>query len=200
MPKETFFRLPEEKRRRIYQAAVEEFAAYRFSDASINRMVKAAGIPRGSFYQYFKNKEDLYLYVMGEIGKEKLKVLSRYGPADDQAGFFETAKSALPAVFDWAESHPLYNRIGFLMALDDSDFIRMVMKKINDSQPFLRQMLKKDQAKGLIRPEIDTDLVADMYLNLALGLCRDYYGGTPREEIIGKVGSLLEIICHGILA
>ena len=69
MPTATFFNLPEEKRNRIFNAAVEEFAGFRFSDASINRIVKAAGIPRGSFYQYFDGKEDLYLHILEKIGE-----------------------------------------------------------------------------------------------------------------------------------
>ena len=64
MPKETFYNLSEEKRQRIFQAAVSEFASHKFSEASLNRIVKAAKIPWGSFYQYFEDKEDLYLYVI----------------------------------------------------------------------------------------------------------------------------------------
>jgi TetR/AcrR family transcriptional regulator len=63
MPKDTFFNLDEAKRNRIFEAAVDEFSQRRFSEASINQVVKNAGISRGSFYQYFQNKEDLYLYT-----------------------------------------------------------------------------------------------------------------------------------------
>ena len=61
MPKETFFNLPEVKRGAILDAALEEFAAYPYDQASVNRIVARAGIPKGSFYQYFENKKDLYL-------------------------------------------------------------------------------------------------------------------------------------------
>ena len=64
MSKETFLRLPEEKRNRFLEAAWEEFTHVRFADASINQIVRRAGIPRGSFYQYFENKEDLFRYLL----------------------------------------------------------------------------------------------------------------------------------------
>lgn len=64
MPSDTFFRLPEEKRRRLMDAAWEEFTTVRFSDASINRIIHAANIPRGSFYQYFTDKDDLFSYLV----------------------------------------------------------------------------------------------------------------------------------------
>lgn len=64
MCSETFLRLPEEKRRRILDAAWEEFTRVSFSDASINQIVQRSGISRGSFYQYFRDKEELMAYLM----------------------------------------------------------------------------------------------------------------------------------------
>lgn len=64
MPTETFFRLAEEKRERITAAAWEEFTHVRFMDASINRIIRGARIPRGSFYQYFVDKNDLFRYLL----------------------------------------------------------------------------------------------------------------------------------------
>lgn len=64
MPSETFFRLPEDKRQRLMEAAWDEFTNVRFSDASINKIIRAAGIPRGSFYQYFTDKDDLFSFLV----------------------------------------------------------------------------------------------------------------------------------------
>ena len=64
MPSSTFFRLPEEKRQRLLDAAWEEFSRVSFADASINQIIKEAGIPRGSFYMYFQDKEDLFRYLL----------------------------------------------------------------------------------------------------------------------------------------
>ena len=64
---ETFLRLPEEKRRRFLDAAWEEFSRARFTDVSINQIVRRAGIPRGSFYQYFSDKEALFAYLLEEV-------------------------------------------------------------------------------------------------------------------------------------
>lgn len=64
MPSDTFFRLPEEKRQRLIDAAWEEFTQVRFSDTSINKIIRNAHIPRGSFYQYFADKDDLFFYLV----------------------------------------------------------------------------------------------------------------------------------------
>jgi AcrR family transcriptional regulator len=49
MPYQTFFNLPEEKRKRILDAAWKEFTTVSFSEASINRIIHAAEISRGSY-------------------------------------------------------------------------------------------------------------------------------------------------------
>lgn len=59
MIKSTFYNLPEEKRSRIIDAIMKEFASATTEKVSINRIIKAANISRGSFYQYFDDKVDL---------------------------------------------------------------------------------------------------------------------------------------------
>nr|WP_302600181.1 TetR/AcrR family transcriptional regulator [uncultured Cellulosilyticum sp.] len=70
MPKQTFFNLPSEKRALILEAARQEFSEVTLQEASIANIIKRAGIPRGSFYQYFEDKDDLFLYLVEEAGKD----------------------------------------------------------------------------------------------------------------------------------
>lgn len=66
MPTQRFYRLSEEKQKLIYEAAKKEFARVSYERASINQIVKNADISRGSFYTYFRDKEDAMKYVMEE--------------------------------------------------------------------------------------------------------------------------------------
>lgn len=63
MPSKTFENLPEAKRKRIIEASVKEFSMVSFEKTSINKIIKDAGISRGSFYMYFKDKYDLTAYL-----------------------------------------------------------------------------------------------------------------------------------------
>lgn len=75
MPTSTFFRLPEEKRQRLMEASWAELTRVRFADISINRIIAAAHIPRGSFYQYFADKEDLIRYLLEDTREYFISVL-----------------------------------------------------------------------------------------------------------------------------
>lgn len=67
MPKKLFYNLTEEKQAIIVKAAFEEFLNHIYADSSINRIVLSAQISRGSFYLYFEDKLDIYLFTTGKI-------------------------------------------------------------------------------------------------------------------------------------
>lgn len=75
MPKETFFHLPLEKQQRIMKAAKKEFSKSPLAEASIAKIIKDADIPRGSFYQYFEDKEDLYFYYFRTLHRNSRQEL-----------------------------------------------------------------------------------------------------------------------------
>lgn len=56
-----FNRISEEKRNRILESAIKEFATYGFDNANTNKIAKNAHISVGSLFQYFESKEDLFL-------------------------------------------------------------------------------------------------------------------------------------------
>ena len=68
MPKKTFYNLSLEKQNVIIEAAKKEFSRVPVSEASIANIVTTAGIARGSFYQYFESKEDLFAFVFESVG------------------------------------------------------------------------------------------------------------------------------------
>ena len=83
MPTETFLRLPEEKRTRLVEAAWEEFLRVPFEEASINKIVLKARVPRGSFYQYFADKKEAFFYLIGDMMQY---LLAEYGKVLQENG------------------------------------------------------------------------------------------------------------------
>ena len=70
MPRSRFYKLPADQQHTILRVALDEFAAHGFSAASLNRIIDAAGISKGSMYYYFDGKEDLYAHVARvELGR-----------------------------------------------------------------------------------------------------------------------------------
>lgn len=100
MPSSTFFRLPAAKRERLLEAARAEFSRTAYGETSINRIIRQAGIPRGSFYMYFHGKDDLFLYMMRAYG-ERLE--QRMGELLEQSG--GDLFAAFLALFEHVQAH-----------------------------------------------------------------------------------------------
>lgn len=67
MPISTFYNLPEDKKDKLLRSAIKEFTRVSYNEVSINQIVKDAGISRGSFYQYFKDKSDLLVFILQDF-------------------------------------------------------------------------------------------------------------------------------------
>ncbi len=75
MPKSTFLNLAPEKRSRIIAGAKEAFSKKHYYEVTVDSIVEFSKIPKGSFYQYFINKDDLFKYIFWDIGIDKNKEL-----------------------------------------------------------------------------------------------------------------------------
>lgn len=64
MAKESFMKLPEEKKAQILEIAAEEFIRCGFDGASTNTITQRAGISKGLLFHYFGSKKELHLHIL----------------------------------------------------------------------------------------------------------------------------------------
>lgn len=60
---QVFESLPQEKKQKIIDACIAEFAGNGYERASTNSIVQNAGISKGALFYYFGSKKDLFLYM-----------------------------------------------------------------------------------------------------------------------------------------
>jgi AcrR family transcriptional regulator len=105
MPHATFHNLPEEKRQRIMAAALEEFSARGYRQGSVQAIARRAGIAKGSLYQYFKGKKELFLYTCILVLEENCRSVWGF-PEPAPLSFFERLETAALASRRYALEHP----------------------------------------------------------------------------------------------
>ena len=113
MPKATFFNLPQEKREQILQFATAEFATNDYESASISRIVAQAGIAKGSFYQYFADKADLYLYLLELLALKKKEFFAFDHPDPHHVGVFAYLRWLAHNGVSFELAYPELTRIGY---------------------------------------------------------------------------------------
>lgn len=199
MVKDTYHQLDESKRKRIMEAIIDEFSEYSFSQASINRIIKQANISRGSFYQYFKDKEDCYLEMMKVIVEEKMAIFKDVVLLDEEATLFDHYIHMIDQVKVWMQKRPKFYKIGLLMDYDKSDFIQ----KLNQDNPnainYFVGLIRRDQERGIIKSNVDPQLLSDILLSINRSMLLDYFQKEDYEGMIDKSKEILELIKHGTL-
>ncbi|WP_213355932.1 TetR/AcrR family transcriptional regulator [Enterococcus casseliflavus] len=157
MPTDTFFHLPPEKQKRILNAAKKEFSRLPLKDASIANIIKDAEIPRGSFYQYFENKEDLYYYYFHTLKKNSQRDLLKsiqHENGDLFAGFKWYFSRMIAEVFKGKNANFYRN---LFMSMDYRSFHKVVP----EMQHKMHQENKADRQKqqAIFLSEVDKDLL-----------------------------------------
>ncbi len=81
MPRQT--KNPEERRKDLINAAEELFAERSFIDTTVSDIVKKLGVAQGTFYYYFKSKDEIFTLILEACWEELLQQISgalRQGP------------------------------------------------------------------------------------------------------------------------
>lgn len=130
MPKETFNNLPSEKKESILDAAQTEFLERGFDLSSIQRIIKAGGISRGSFYQYFEDKQDLFALVVSRGRDKKIRFLKPILDKQKNLNFFDFIKQLYLAGLEFGRNNPELTKIG----------IDMINAKTLDSQKLIKDL------------------------------------------------------------
>ena len=128
MCSETFLRLPEEKKNRFLDAAWEEFTNVSYTDASINKIVSRARIPRGSFYQYFTDKQELFFYLLSGMLKHFYEEYNRTLDAH-QGDIFRTHLHCFDRVVVKRQLTPLFAKGLEIMRLNPMFLMEVIVKK-----------------------------------------------------------------------
>ena len=170
MPHQTFFNLPEEKRQQILQVAIDEFAENDYDNVSISRIVARAGIAKGSFYQYFADKEDLYGYVLGLLAKAKADFMSLDHPDPNHIGIFAYLRWMAEVGVTFQIAYPQFSKIA-VRAASVNFFPRPFNVSIREQTiAFYRRLVEVGQEQGDIDPSIDPAVAAVIFDGALTGI------------------------------
>jgi len=163
VPRPRFHTLPPAQQQAILRAAFDEFAIHGFRSASLNRIINAAGISKGSMYYYFDDKADLYVHVArGELGR-----------LFDTAGPFPVPAAGDPDAF-WSTLEDYYRRMmtAFaespkLAALARDWIVASASPKLHQAQkdmegalvPWFEQALVVGQRARAVRKDVPATLL-----------------------------------------
>ena len=200
MPKERFFHLPEEKRKRIYQAAYEELSRVPYDELSINQIIRRAGIPRGSFYQYFQDKEDLLAYLMEGFQGCFMEAV-RKTIRDSGGDIFYVYLEVLTQMIAFAEQGDHYRMLKNVFCGLKVAEVKSFEVFRNISGEFIREVYETvdlDRFKSR-RMEDFMELIEFLSILTRNAAAEIFSDMTRKEAVLEEVRLRLEIIKYGVL-
>jgi len=143
MPSERFYKLKQVKKRTFLRMAYKEFALHSFEGASITRLVSDLKMAKGSVYQYFNDKEDLYNYLVEHAYSQLYSLLTKTSPISSSTnGFDAWYKNYLLVYLKFFCAIPAY---ALLIKRNKTDFI----ESENESEKLISEMVISASNKSL---------------------------------------------------
>jgi AcrR family transcriptional regulator len=178
----------EAHRTRLLEAAAAEFAEAGVDGANVNRISLAAGLAKGTIYNYFPSKRDLFLAVVEAASAQA----AAGGEAlDGDAPMADRLRAILKSDVEWVREHEDFARVLVREALAGDP--RHQAGIVAAAAPFVervREIIAAGIERGEIRAELDVGQLALLFsglCELAASLHWGAGGGWPRLDEIPEL-------------
>jgi len=166
MPTDTWWNLPAEKRERITHAAMVEFGNRGFSAGSLNVVAREAGIAKGSLFQYFGDKLDMFASIC-DVASAVIREAVLAG-VDVEEPFFDALRRIVRNWLDFFYSHPVERGIAFAAGNEVDPEAGAAVRAVTSTRfaQALSPLAKGAESRGELRAGVDTDHVIAMVVML----------------------------------
>ena len=152
-------------RTRLLEAAAAEFAAEGVDRANVNRISLEAGLAKGTIYNYFPSKRELFLAVVSEASAQ---TATGAGTLPDEAPVAERLRAILESDVAWVREHEDFARVLVREALAGDP--RFQPEILEAAAPFVERVAEIIAA-GVERGEVRDDLAVDRLALMFSGIC-----------------------------
>jgi AcrR family transcriptional regulator len=167
MPTVTWARVDPARRAAIIEAAEDEFGAHGFSRGSLNVIARRAGVAKGSLFQYFADKRDLYAFIT-DIASQRVRAYMEnlIRELDPSRPFFEFLTDLLDGWVAYFAEHPHERALHAAVSLEVDTEARITVRDVTNRHylEVLRPLVHSAQMRGDLRADADTDVLLSLLL------------------------------------
>jgi len=167
MPTVTWARLDGDRRAAVVAAAEAEFATHGFSRGSLNVIARRAGVAKGSLFQYFADKRDLYAFI-SDVASQRVRthMEGRIRELDADRPFFEFLIDLLDTWVAYFAEHPrdrsLHAATSFEVDTDARVSVRAVVHR--HYLEVLRPLVQDARTRGDLHADADIETLLSLLL------------------------------------
>ncbi|KJJ40403.1 TetR family transcriptional regulator [Bacillus subtilis] len=183
----------EESRKRLLEAAANEFSNRGFHETKVSEIVKRAGLTQPSFYLYFQSKEAIFDELITNF-HSRIKKLTESLLLENGLNTKDVSKrvlSAVETVFQCLDEDKDVTKIGFFLNPEAKQ-----MKK--DLAMVLKENLEAEQRLGYFDSELDMETVAECLIGMIEHLT-DSFLLTGIKEPASLAAQVVNLLIYGML-
>jgi AcrR family transcriptional regulator len=155
------------RRAAVIEAAEDEFGAHGFSRGSLNVIARRAGVAKGSLFQYFADKRDLYAFIT-DIASQRVRSYMEdlIRELDPRRPFFEFLTDLLDGWVAYYAEHPRERALHAAVSLEVDTEARISVRSVSNRHylEVLRPLVHAARIRGDLRPDADTDVLLSLLL------------------------------------
>ncbi len=182
----------------LCEAALDAFSTHSFGEASLNDIIKTAGMNKGSFYYRFYDKMDLYLSLFQRLSIEKLALFQQYDNTNTEDDFFDSIRNKAMLGILFARKEPRYNALSRRFLAEELPFRKTVIDFFGGvTENVLLRMVEDAQAKGQVRCDISAQMMAEVFAILLERIDKVITSTMDDDEVLGKIDELIKVLRNG---
>lgn len=166
MPSGRLSRLPADRRRRLVEVAVAEFATAGYESASLNRIIERCQMSKSSFYYVLSSKAELYEFVVSELLAEVRNEFPTAAPGEFAGDdFWERLEAYFSAAVRALEREPRFLLLGrmFYLPAPATAAVGGVLDAVRD---WVREVLRVGRGCGAVRTDLPDTLQAELVFRI----------------------------------
>jgi AcrR family transcriptional regulator len=164
-------RLPADVRKKqIIDSARGVFASQSYARVGTADLAKAAGISEPALYRHFDSKKDLFAATIKATGPRLLQIWEEI--AADYDDPIETLWAIGVYYYDHLDSHAANMKLQFraISEADDPTIQAVLRENFEAFVEFVADTLEEGKARGVVRKEVDSRMIAWQFLGIGLTL------------------------------
>lgn len=183
----------------LYDAALTAFAAHSFQDASLNDILKAADMNKGSFYYRFRDKMELYLSLLYRVGMEKMRLFEESDVSHTSSGFYDEFRNMAIIGLKLAKKDQRFVVFSRRILQEEAQVRERITACFGEMRAdVLTDMVERAKASGEFRKDLRTEtavfVIGTLLNNMDSLIPLDW----SDEHILSAVDQLLDVVRFGI--
>jgi len=187
------------KRQRILEAASGLFSRKKYHEVMVDEVAKLASIAKGTVYNYFTSKEDLYFSIM-KMRMEKLNSSLREKIKGDMSSLYSLRSFIIHLYMFMMKYNNFFLMYRKESLKDENEFCAELVELEKDLRNLLRTIVVSGKNENIFR-SIEDDFAIDLILgSIYAAVERGIEQNINEEQMLTEREKIFDFVLHGLLA